>query len=116
MKIGMGKGREPRGNSKIARFFYFTACALLFALCFSAEAQQPARMPRIGFITVSGNPKNPGVLNEAFRQGLRELGYVEGKNIRIEYRYTAGEPERVPESVAEFVQLKVDALVINSSA
>ena len=79
-------------------------------------AQQPAKMPRIGFITVAGNPKNPGVLNEAFRQGLRELGYVEGKNIQIEYRYAAGEAERVPEFVAELVQLKVDALVSNSSA
>ena len=91
------------------------ACSMLFATNFVAEAQQPAKMPRIGFITVAGNPKNPGILNEAFLQGLRELGYIEGKNIRIEYRYTAGEPERVPESVAELVQLKVDALVINSS-
>src|SRR5215831_928408 len=89
----------------------FELCAfavLIFSLCSSAQAQQPTKVPRIGFVTVSGNPKNPGVLNEAFRQGLRELGYVEGKNIRIEYRYTAGEPERVPESVAEFLQLKVD--------
>ena len=91
------------------------ACSMLFATNFVAEAQQPAKMPRIGFITVAGSPQKPGILNEAFRQGLRELGYVEGKNIQIEYRYTAGEPERVPESVAELVQLKVDALVINSS-
>jgi putative tryptophan/tyrosine transport system substrate-binding protein len=83
---------------------------------FSAEAQQTAKMPRIGFVTVAGTPNKPGVLNEAFRQGLRELGYVEGKNVRIEYRYTTEEPERVPESVAELVELKVDALVINSSA
>jgi putative ABC transport system substrate-binding protein len=92
------------------------ACSMLLATNFVAEAQQPAKVPRIGFITVAGSPKNPGVLNEAFRQGLRELGYVEGKNIQIEYRYSAGEPERVPESVTELIKLKVDALVINSSA
>jgi putative ABC transport system substrate-binding protein len=92
------------------------ACSMLLATNFFAEAQQPAKMPRIGFITVAGSAKNSGVLNETFRQGLRELGYVEGKNIRIEYRYTAGEGERVPEFVAELVQLKVDAFVINSSA
>jgi putative ABC transport system substrate-binding protein len=103
-------------NRKKAGIVGLLACSILLATNFVAEAQQPAKMPRIGFITVAGSPKNPGVLNEAFRQGLHELGYIEGKNIQIEYRYSAGEPERLPESVTELIKLKVDALVINSSA
>jgi putative ABC transport system substrate-binding protein len=60
---------------------------------------------------VSGDPQNPGQYVEAFRQGLKDLGYIEGKNILVEYRYAAVEPERVPEFVAELVRLKVDVLV-----
>ena len=53
--------------------------ALLFALCSSAQAQQPAKIARIGFLSGSGNPKSPGLQVEAFQQGLRNLGYIEGK-------------------------------------
>ena len=84
---------------------------MLFALCFPPEAQQPAKIPRIGYVSVSGSPNNPGRLVEAFRQGLRDLGYDEGKNIVVEYRWAAVEPERVSAFVAELVQLKVDVLV-----
>ena len=91
-------------------------CALLFALCFPAEAQQVRKIPRIGYVSVSGSPNNPGVLVEAFRQGLRDLGYDEGKNIVVEYRWAAVEPERVSAFVAELVQLKVDVLVSSSAA
>ena len=62
-------------------------CAVLLALSFSAQAQQTAKIPRIGFVTGSGDANNPGPSVEAFRQRLRELGYVEGKNILVEYRY-----------------------------
>ena len=58
---------------------------------------------------------NPGLNVEAFRQGLRDLGYIEGKNILIEYRYAEGKTDRVPSLVAELVQLKVDVLVVCSS-
>jgi len=68
-------------------------CALLFALCFPAEAQQVKKIPRIGYVSVSGSPNNPGVLVEAFRQGLRDLGYDEGKNIVVEYRWAAVESQ-----------------------
>ena len=74
--------------------------ALLFALGFPAEAQQPARVPRIGYLATASTSTNPA-RTEAFRQGLRELGYVEGKNISIEYRALA----------AELVRLKVDVIV-----
>ena len=87
-------------------------CALLFALCFSVEAQQPAKIPRIGYVSGSGDPSNPGPHVEAFRQGLRDLGYIEGKNILVEYRYAEGKLDRIPSLVAELVQLKVDVLVV----
>ena len=85
--------------------------ALLFALSFPSEAQQPAKVPRIGFVTGSGDFKKPGALVEAFREGLRDLGYIEGKNILVEYRYIEGKRDRIPGLVAELVQLKVDVFV-----
>jgi len=81
-----------------------------------AEAQQTMKIPRIGFISASGDPNTPGPLVEAFRQKLRDLGYIEGKNILVEYRYAEGDFDRVPGLVAELVQLKVDVLVATFSA
>jgi len=89
-----------------------TLCAVLFALCLSAAAQQSTKIPRIGYLAGFGNLNNPGPPIEAFRQGLHDLGYVEGKKILIEYRYIEGKQDRVPSFVAEMVQLKVDVLVI----
>lgn len=79
-----------------------------------AGAQQPAKVARVGFVSSTGDPKAPGPLVEAFRQKLRELGHVEGKNIRVEYRYAEGKLDRVPGFVDELVGLKVDALVVSS--
>ena len=86
-------------------------CSMLLALPFPARAQQPAKIPRIGFVSAGGDPNNPGSLVEAFRQGLRNLGYIEGKNILVEYRYAEGNLDRISGLVAELVQLKVDVLV-----
>jgi len=97
------------------KFFGFAFCAMLFTLSFPAQGQQPAKIPRIGVVPVSGDPNTPGLLVEAFRGGLHELGYVEGKNILVEYRYPGEEPDRVSGSVAELVQLKVDVLVSSST-
>ena len=83
------------------RFFGFALCTLLLALCFPAQAQQSAgKVPRIGFLTFgsASDPLNAPRL-DAFRQGLRELGYAEGKNINIEYRYADGRSERLAELV-----------------
>jgi putative ABC transport system substrate-binding protein len=85
-------------------------CALLFALCVSAEAQQPAKVPRIGYLNAV-SPATGSDRIEALRQGLRELGYVEGKNIVIELRYAEGKLERLPVLAAELVRLKVDVIV-----
>jgi putative tryptophan/tyrosine transport system substrate-binding protein len=88
----------------------FALSAMLFAPGGSAEAQQPAGIPRIGIlIPTSGSFLSARV--EAFRRRLRELGYVEGKNIVIEYRYAEGKNERLPDLVAELVRLKVDIIV-----
>ncbi len=83
------------------------ALGLLFAP-FATAGQAPAKVPRVGLIR-GGSPPDPYV--EAFRQGLRELGYVEGENIVIEYRWAEGKPERIPELTAELVRLKVDVLM-----
>ena len=88
---------------------------MLFALALAfggavAEAQQPAGIPRIG-ILIAASASSFSARVEAFRQRLRELGYVEGKNIVIEYRYAEGKLERLPDLAAELVRLKVDVIV-----
>jgi putative ABC transport system substrate-binding protein len=75
----------------------------------SADAQQAGKVPRIGFLHYGSPGPSPEV--EAFRQGLRELGYIEGKNIAIEYRFASGRVERLPELAAELVRLKPDVIV-----
>ena len=96
-----------------------TLCVVLFALCPFAAAQQPTKIPRIGFLSRDLHPADsraPAPHNlEAFRQGLRELGYVEGKNIVIEYRYADGRSERLPALTEELVRLNVEAIVAESS-
>ena len=87
-----------------------TLCAVLFALCFSAEAQQPKKVPRIGYLSAASHSAIAARV-EAFRQGLRELGYVEGKNIFIEWRFAQGKSDRLPSLAAELVRLKVDVIV-----
>ena len=84
--------------------------ALLFTMA-SVGAPQPKKVPRIGHVSGTGNASNPAVSVLAFRQGLRDVGYIEGKNILVEYRYAEGKPDRAPALVAELVRLKVDALV-----
>jgi len=90
----------------------FLAVLIVFALSIPAEAQQPAKIPRIGYVSGTGDSSNPGPYVAALRQGLRDLGYIDGKNIVIEYRGAEGKLERIPGIVAELVQLKVDVLVV----
>jgi putative ABC transport system substrate-binding protein len=90
----------------------FALCAVLLALELSAEAQQPAgKVPRIGFLSFgSASDPTTALRLDAFRQGLRELGYTEQKNINIEFRYADGRSERLAELVEELLRLKVDIL------
>jgi len=93
-------------NKKI---FRLTLGALLLSLCFPAEAQHAKKIPRIGLLSGGGpSPMLPTI--EAFRQGLRELGYVEGKNIQVEYRWAEGKDDRYPILAAELVGLAVDVI------
>ena len=84
---------------------------MLFALSFAAEAQQPKKVPRIGYLS-PGEPASESTRAEAIRLALRELGYIEGQNIAIEYRYAEGKRDRFPELAAELVRLKVDIIVV----
>ena len=79
-----------------------------------SDAQQPTKVPRIGYLT-GATPDGQSHRIEAFRQGLRELGYVEGKNISIEYRFAEGKPDRLPALAAELVRLKVDIIVTSGA-
>jgi putative ABC transport system substrate-binding protein len=88
-----------------------TLCAMLFALCVPAHGQQPAKVPRIGYLAGIESPARVA----AFRQGLRELGYLEGKNIVIEYRSAQGKLDRLPELATELVRLKVEVIVSGGS-
>jgi ABC-type uncharacterized transport system substrate-binding protein len=90
-------------------------CAMLFALCSFAEAQQSTKVPRIGYLTGTLSSAN-SARREAFRQGLRELGYVEGKNIIIEWRSAEEKLDRFPALAAELVRLKVDIIVTGGSS
>jgi putative ABC transport system substrate-binding protein len=93
----------------------FALCVMLFALCSFASAQQSARIPRIG-ILIPPSASYFSAQVEAFRQRLQELGYIEGENIVIEYRYAEGKLERLPDLAAQLVRLKVDVIVAAGGA
>src|SRR5499425_2607418 len=88
---------------------------VLLAFGVTAEAQQAKKVPRIGYVSATSPSANLARI-EAFRQGLRELGYVEGKNMVIEWRYAEAKPERFPALAAELVRLKVDVIVTGGEA
>ena len=90
-------------------------CAITFSVSAFTEAQQPKKIPRIGFLGATSASANSARL-KAFEQGLRELGYVEGKNIVIEYRYADGRPDRLPTLAAELVGLNVNVIVSGGAA
>jgi putative ABC transport system substrate-binding protein len=85
----------------------FALSAMLFALCFSAQAQQPAKVHKIGVLRADSPPN---LSAEIFQQAMRDLGYVEGKNIFIEYRYAEGKVDRLPNLAEELVRLNVEVI------
>ena len=98
-------------NHRWRKIFCVALCAVLFAVCSSVlQAQQSKKVPRIGYLVVVSLSANAD-RSEAFRQGLRELGYVEGKNVFIEWRSGEGKLDRMPMLAAELVQMKVDVIV-----
>jgi putative tryptophan/tyrosine transport system substrate-binding protein len=88
-----------------------TLGTLLIAFYFPAQAQQPPKKVWVIGILRTDSPSIFAARNEVFRQGLRDLGYVEGKNIIIEYRYAEGKLDRLPDLAAELVRLRVDVIV-----
>jgi putative tryptophan/tyrosine transport system substrate-binding protein len=103
--------REKDMKKKIT---VLTLCAMLFAPCSFADAQQTGKVSRIGFLDASTAPGS-AVLVEAFRQELSKLGWIEGKNINIEYRFAEQDTKRLPELAADLVRLKVDLIVVSGT-
>src|SRR6516162_5885631 len=99
--------RQPLRKTALASILFAGA---LLAVAVIVEAQQPMKVPRIGFLS---STSASAILSrtEAFRQGLRELGYLEGKNISVDYRYAEGNEKRERDLAAELVRLKVKAIV-----
>ena len=99
--------RRPLRKTALALILFAGA---LLAAAVSVEGQQPKKLPRIG-ILIAASTSFYSARVEALRQRLRELGYVEGKNIVIDYRYAEGKLERLPDLAAELVRLKIDVIV-----
>src|SRR4249920_2797953 len=110
---GKGSSTERKRGRKLMRknVIRLTLCAMLFALCAAAEAQQPKKVFRIGYLS-STDPARESARSGEIRLALRERGYIEGQNIAIEYRYAQGKVDRNPELAAELVHLKVDIIVV----
>ncbi|MBI2367940.1 MAG: ABC transporter substrate-binding protein [Deltaproteobacteria bacterium] len=96
------------------KIFCLALGAMLSALSFSVEAQQTGKIPRIGYLS-SLSASSDSSRNDAFRQGLKELGYVEKKNVAIEYEFAQGKLDRLPDLAGELVRLKVDVIVVGGS-
>src|SRR5262245_41755580 len=92
--------------------FYVALSALFLAFTFAAEAQQQKKIPRLGYFTLSGGPSDR---DETLKQGLRELGWVDGQNMMIEYRWVAGKTEQLSAVADELVRLKVDVIFATSA-
>jgi putative ABC transport system substrate-binding protein len=92
------------------KFFCLALSSMLLALSVSAEAQQTGKIFRIGFLDNSSASGNAPLL-EAFRQEMRKLGWIEGKNFTFEYRFAEGKFDRLPDLAADLVRLKVDLIM-----
>jgi putative ABC transport system substrate-binding protein len=105
--MAKSKARRKPMHNKITRRAF---CSMLLALPFPAQAQQPGKIFRIGYLD-NGTAAGSAVLVKAFLQELSKLGWIEGKNFTIEYRFSEGKQERLPELAADLVRLKVDLIV-----
>src|ERR1044072_4115614 len=107
--------RSDNPKSKIENPKFFSgAVSVLLAICALAAHEQEPKVPRIGFL-VAGTASAISSPSEAFRQGLLQLSYVEGKNIVVEYRYGEGNLDNLPALAAELVKLKTDVIVTAGS-
>jgi ABC-type uncharacterized transport system substrate-binding protein len=109
----IGIRQQAVGSSRKLKFVPYALSAMLFALCSSVEAQQPAKVARIGFLD-AGTAAGSAVLVETFRRELSKLGWIEGKNITIEYRFAEQKNDQLLELAANLVRLKVDLIVVTA--
>jgi putative ABC transport system substrate-binding protein len=110
-----GKRYQARGNNKKAKALCFALWAMLFALCSTAKAQQATKVFRIGYLS-NTDAATESIRSVGVRLALREIGYIEGQNVVIEYRYGEGKRDRAPALLAELMQLKVDIIVVGGGA
>jgi putative tryptophan/tyrosine transport system substrate-binding protein len=101
---------QKRGDKPMNKIIKVGLTAMLLAFSFPVEAQQPKKVPRIGYLTTSFASEVTGRV-DSLQQGLRELGYLEGKNLNIEYRYAEGKSDRLPALATELINLQVDLIV-----
>jgi putative tryptophan/tyrosine transport system substrate-binding protein len=111
MKIA--RGHEARRNCK-KNSIGFLFCGVLFAVCVSAEAQEPVTVARVGFLHAGSKSVRLPHL-EAFRQAMREHGYIEGQNLAIEVRFAEGKPDRLSELAKELVTLKPNVIAVGTT-
>jgi ABC-type uncharacterized transport system substrate-binding protein len=114
MRIETGSLKKPSALIAQHSVLCVALGAMLFALCHPAEAQQSVKVPRIGLL-ISARPSIASPRIQAFQRGLRDLGYVEGKHIILEYRYAEGNVESVSDLAADLVRRKVDIIVTDTS-
>jgi ABC-type uncharacterized transport system substrate-binding protein len=100
----------------ISKILFWLVVTILLTSAPPADAQQETKVRRIGFLSaLSGPPATSAGNLEAFKRGLRALGWVEGQNLAIEYRWAKGKYDRLPELAAELVRLNVDMIVTNAA-
>src|SRR5512137_1261888 len=99
------------GGAMTLTSFRVVVAAMGFAASLAADAQATGKVYRIGYLSIGSASTTYTRPLEAFRQGLRELGWVEGRNLLIEYRYAEGQADRLPALADELVRLKVDLIV-----
>src|ERR1051326_6054147 len=117
----MKPDRDRARDRKALMIRFFTSVFALFSITFSifvdfpAEAQQPKKIPRVGFIDAAGSAENPSTRLMAWQQGLQALGYIQNKNILLDVRYAEGDLQRIPRFVKEFVGQKVDVIIATNN-
>jgi putative ABC transport system substrate-binding protein len=113
-RTGQRKESPVKNKSAERLASIIVAFVLLLTPLNAAVAQQPGKVPRVGFLTAFSASDFP-LWREGFRQGLRDLGYTEGQNILVEYRYANGRPERLPSLAAELVSLRMDIIAAETT-
>ena len=113
IRLPLWHTRCVRSGLPMNKGIFWLVAIFLVVTAAIAEAQQPKKVPRIGLL-VPSSATSVSTRRDAFLQGLRDLGYVEGKNIAIEYRYTEGQLDRIPDLAAELVRLNVDVIVTSA--